>query len=42
MTTTTMLLSQQPPFVPEGGDVIHYQAASNLADRWSRFVAVRA
>jgi len=97
MTTTTMLFSQQPPFVPEsveamtvridlppgdpgspphrhsgpvfgymlegemifelegepervirageafwepGGDVIHYQAANNLADRWSRFVVV--
>ena len=96
-TVPTMLLSQQPPFVPEGveamtvrldlapgdpgspphrhsgpvfgymlegemifelegepervirageafwepgGDVIHYQAANNLADRWSRFLVV--
>ena len=23
-----------------GGDVIHYQAANHLADRWSRFVVV--
>jgi len=32
-------------FWEPGGDVIHYQAANNLTDRWSRFVvgdAVRA
>jgi quercetin dioxygenase-like cupin family protein len=28
------------PFWEPGGDVIHYQAANNLADRWSRFVVV--
>ena len=27
-------------FWEPGGDVIHYQAANNLADRWSRFVVV--
>jgi quercetin dioxygenase-like cupin family protein len=27
-------------FREPGGDVIHYQAANNLADRWSRFVVV--
>ena len=27
-------------FWKPGGDVIHYQAANNLADRWSRFVVV--
>ena len=27
-------------FWEPGGDVIHYQAANNLADRWTRFVAV--
>jgi quercetin dioxygenase-like cupin family protein len=27
-------------FWEPGGDVIHYQAANNLTDRWSRFVVV--
>jgi quercetin dioxygenase-like cupin family protein len=27
-------------FWEPGGDVIHYQAANNLSDRWSRFVVV--
>lgn len=27
-------------FREPGGDVIHYRAANNLADQWSRFVAV--
>src|ERR1700691_4509066 len=27
-------------FWEPGGDVIHYQAANNLADRWSRLVVV--
>ncbi|MGP4017501.1 cupin domain-containing protein [Saccharopolyspora sp. 5N708] len=27
-------------FWEPGGDVIHYQAANNLADSWSRFVVV--
>ncbi|NUU26124.1 MAG: cupin domain-containing protein [Streptomycetaceae bacterium] len=27
-------------FWEPGGDVIHYQAANNLADRWTRFVVV--
>ena len=27
-------------FWEPGGDVIHYQAANNLADRWSRFLVV--
>ncbi|KAB8190324.1 cupin domain-containing protein [Nonomuraea phyllanthi] len=27
-------------FWEPGGDVIHYQAANNLPDRWGRFVAV--
>lgn len=27
-------------FWEPGGDVIHYQAANNLADVWSRFVVV--
>ncbi|WP_028926210.1 cupin domain-containing protein [Pseudonocardia acaciae] len=27
-------------FWEPGGDVIHYQAANNLADAWSRFVVV--
>lgn len=27
-------------FWEPGGDVIHYQAANNLTDRWTRFVAV--
>jgi quercetin dioxygenase-like cupin family protein len=27
-------------FWEPGGDVIHYRAANNLADRWTRFVAV--
>jgi quercetin dioxygenase-like cupin family protein len=27
-------------FWEPGGGVIHYQAANNLADRWSRFVVV--
>jgi quercetin dioxygenase-like cupin family protein len=27
-------------FWEPGGDVIHYQAANHLADRWSRFVVV--
>jgi quercetin dioxygenase-like cupin family protein len=27
-------------FWEPGGDVIHYQAANNLADQWSRFVVV--
>jgi quercetin dioxygenase-like cupin family protein len=29
-------------FWEPGGDRIHYQAANNLADRWSRFVVVMA
>jgi quercetin dioxygenase-like cupin family protein len=28
------------PFWEPGGDVIHYQAANNLPDAWSRFVVV--
>ncbi len=28
------------PFWEPGGDRIHYQAANNLADAWTRFVAV--
>jgi hypothetical protein len=27
-------------FWEPGGDVIHYQAANNLPDRWSRFVVM--
>nr|WP_238356887.1 cupin domain-containing protein [Kribbella italica] len=27
-------------FWEPGGDVIHYQAANHLADRWTRFVVV--
>ena len=27
-------------FWEPGGDVLHYQAANNLPDRWTRFVAV--
>jgi hypothetical protein len=27
-------------FWEPGGDVIHYQAANHLADRWTRFLAV--
>jgi quercetin dioxygenase-like cupin family protein len=27
-------------FWEPGGDVIHYQAANNLTDRWTRFIAV--
>lgn len=27
-------------FWEPGGDVIHYQAANNLPDQWSRFIAV--
>jgi quercetin dioxygenase-like cupin family protein len=27
-------------FWEPGGDLIHYQAANNLRDRWSRFVVV--
>lgn len=28
------------PFWEPGGDVLHYQAANNLADAWTRLVAV--
>ncbi len=27
-------------FNEPGGDVIHYQAANNLTDRWTRFLVV--
>lgn len=34
------LIKPGQSFWEPGGDVIHYQAANNLTDGWTRFVAV--
>jgi quercetin dioxygenase-like cupin family protein len=33
-------LEGEAPFWEPGGDVVHYRAANNLADAWTRFVVV--